>query len=175
MNIINGIEEVHQLTTELTIINNQQNNRQQALDINSETTSIKQFLQEHEQMLRSSQDPQVFNYSEDLNNNLELGDILDLNNSNFLSQNFEPGDFDMYNEFFGTTNFMERKELETQSLSPLPAPSVISNPPSPCAPNVTEQPQQQNPRLDSIVKLEGELMGDDFDLVDYMEVSYHYN
>jgi hypothetical protein len=170
LNIINGIEEVHQLT-ELTIINNQTSNRQ-ALDINSENKSITQFLQEHEQMLRSSQDPQVFEYSEDLNNiNLGFGDNIDLNNSNFLSQNFSPGDFDMYNELFGTNDLMETKEFETQSLSPLPAPAMISNPPSPIAPNVTEeQPQQphedpQKPRLDSIVKLEGDL----FDLIEYME------
>ncbi|KAL7029090.1 hypothetical protein ACKWTF_006093 [Chironomus riparius] len=120
-------------------------------------------------MLRSSQDPPVFEYSEDLINiNLGFGDNIDLNNNNFLSQNFSPGDFDMYNELFGTNDLMERKEFETQSLSPLPAPAMISNPPSPIAPNVTEeQPQdhQQKPRLDSVVKLEGEF----FDLIEYME------
>jgi hypothetical protein len=170
LNIINGIEEVHQLT-ELTIINNQTSNRQ-ALDINSENRSITQFLQEHEQMLRSSQDPQVFEYSEDLNNiNLGFGDNIDLNNSNFLSQNFSPGDFDMYNEFFGTNDLMETKEFETQSLSPLPAPAMISNPPSPIAPNVTEeQPQkpQEDSQKPSVVKLEG-YFDFDFDLIKYME------
>jgi len=168
LKIINGIEEVHQLTTELTIINNQQNNRQ-ALDINSENTSITQFLQEHEQMLRSSQDPQVFEYSEDLDNNLGLGDNIDLN-SNYLSQNFSPGDFDMYNELFNTNNYMETKDYDTQSLSPLPAPAVISSPPSPIAPSM-QQPQQK-PRLDSVIKLEEDSSFNiEFDLIEYMEVS----
>ncbi|XP_070502550.1 uncharacterized protein [Chironomus tepperi] len=122
-------------------------------------------------MLRSSQDPQVFEYSEDLNNNFDLGDRLDLNNSNFLSQNFEPGDFDMYNEFFCTSNLMERKEFETPSLSPLLAPTTISNPPSPMATNITEQPQEEQEhhrmRCDSEIKLEGDYVN--FDLIDYME------
>lgn len=165
LKIINGIE-VHQLTTELTIINNQENNIQ-ALDISSENTSITQFLQEHEQMLRSSQDPQVFEYSQDLDNNLGLGDNIDLN-SNYLSQNFSPGDFDMFNEIFDTNIYMERKDYDTQSLSPLPAPAVISNPPSPAAPSM-QQPQQK-PRLDSVIKLEEDsTFNINFDLIEYME------
>lgn len=165
MNILSGIEEVHQLTEELANINNQQNNRQ-ALDINSEYKSISELLQD-EQMFRLDQDPQVFNYnSEDLNNNLELRDITDLN-SIILSENYTPGlgDFDMFSDLLDTENMMEKKDYDTQSLSPLPAPLMMSSPPSPTPQSMMHQQeqQQQQPVIDTIIKMEG------FDLVAFIE------
>lgn len=165
---LNNISEVHQLHPAEHLTSNQSDNRQVILDISSNYTSISELLQD-EQMFRLDQDPQVFQInSEDLNSSLGLEDMKDIE-SVVLSQDYIPPAEDIFSELaFFSNDLMDdkNKEIDTPTLSPLPAP------PSPYSNSNTAQQTSvvatiTNRNDHKMIKMETD-DDKDFDLIEYI-------